>query len=246
MNVMRKIVLITLLAVVAMIGANAQTTHLLKFEELWNTIKAEAEAGGPATLVENNKYLLNDDRTIGIFLLKSPSNRTFRIDKENIGFDNGITTTVRLEPNGASNTSNGRKIYIACPTAGTLTVGAYTTTAGRGYALEKEDGTILDNTNASLNARADASNMPVQTFTIVEAGTVVLNPNAGIYYGFVQFVESGSNGINTINAAKEVKSVEYYDLTGKKLNNNTVDKGTVWIEKTIYMDGTSSNKKIVK
>jgi hypothetical protein len=240
----KNVLFISMFAVMAVFTTHAQT-HLLKFEDLWNTIKAEAEAGGPATLVENNKYLLNDDRSIGIFLLKSPSSRTFRIDKEEIGFVNGITTAVRLETNGASNSSNGRKIYIACPAAGTLTVGAYTTTADRGYVLEKEDGTVLDNTYTSMAARTDASNMTVQTFAIAEAGTIVLNPNAGIYYGFVQFVESGA-GIKDINATKEIKSVEYYDLTGKKLDNNAAVKGSIWIEKTIYIDGTSSNNKIIK
>jgi hypothetical protein len=240
---MKKNVLITVFAVMAVFAVNAQ--HLLKFEDLWNTIKEEAEAGGPATLVENNKYLLNDDRSIGIFLLKSPSSRTFRIDKEEIGFVNGIITSVRLETNGASNSSNGRKIYIACPAAGTLTVGAYTTTADRGYVLEKEDGTVLDDTYASMAARTDELNMAVQTFVIAEAGTVVLNPSAGIYYGFVQFVESGA-GIDVINTSKVIKSVEYYDLTGKKVDENTAVKGSVLIEKTRYTDGTSSNNKIVK
>jgi hypothetical protein len=80
---------------------------------------------------------------------------------------------------------------------------------------------------------------------IGEAATLYLySSTSGLNFYAIK-VESLMN-IKDINATKEVKSVEYYDLTGKKLKNNTVTKGTVLIEKTIYTDGTSSNGKIVK
>jgi hypothetical protein len=235
----------TLLASMVMMAASAQVTHLLMFEELYEVIKAEAEAGGPATLESGNKYLLNADREIGIFLLKSPSGRTFRIDKENFGFVNGITTTVRLEPNGSSNATNGRKIYVACPAPGTLTIGAYTASASRGFTLEKEDGTVLDNTYASLDVRTDANNTPVQTYTVAEAGTVVINPNAGIYYGFVQFVEAGGGtSLLDVDAKKVIASEEYFDLTGRKIGDKNLQNALL-IKKTTYTDGTTSSSKII-
>jgi hypothetical protein len=64
------------------------------------------------------------------------------------------------------------------------------------------------------------------------------------FYGIK--VETIGAGIKDINATKEIKSVEHYDLTGKKVDENTAVKGSILIEKTIYIDGTSSDSKIIK
>ncbi|GAB6011393.1 hypothetical protein [Viscerimonas tarda] len=239
---MKRNLLLTLVATFFVVSATAQT-HFVKFEELYETIKAEAEAEGPAALSSGNKYLLNDDRVLGIFKIVSPSNRTARIDKADLKFTNGVETTVRLETNGASNTTNGRKIYIDCPSAGTLTVGGYNSSASelRGYKLEKEDGTAISEAAAALEA-ADTQAIVPQVYKITEAGIVVLNPNGGIYYGFLQFEASGS-GVSSADAEKVEKSVSYYDLQGRVANENA--KG-VLIKKTTYTDGSVSTDKVIK
>jgi hypothetical protein len=243
---MKKIVLITLFAVIAILKMDAQVSHFLKFEELWNSIKTEAEADGPATLSSGNKYLLNADREIDIFKFVSPSSRTFRIDKEYLKFENGVETTVRLETNGASNATNGRKVYINCPSAGTLTVGGYTATAGRGYTLETETGTVIsDAASAALTVPEDKQNISVQTYPITEAGIVVLNPDSGIYYGFLQFDEAGASAIQSIEVQKEIKSIEYFDLLGRKQIDGEI-KNSVLIRKTTYTDGTTSAGKVAR
>jgi hypothetical protein len=240
---MKKRFFTTIIIVIAVVSTTVQA-QLLKFEELYETVKAEAEAGGPATLSGGTKYLLNADRTIGIFLLKSTSDRPLRIDKSNIKFTNGIESTVRLETNGAPGDTDERKIYITCSDAGRLTVGGYNeNAAARGYTLEKEDGTELSAAASALPQNTDKQNIPVQTYSIEEAGTVVLNPNNGIYYGFIQFEAGVVAGLADLTATKIVESVSYYNVLGVEVSSST--KGLI-IVKTVYTDGSSSSKKVYK
>lgn len=86
---MKKLLLSVFSVLALSAGVQAQTVHKYDIATLYETIKTEASAAGPATLVSDNKYLLNDDRVDGIFTLKSPSNRTFRIDAADVTFENG-------------------------------------------------------------------------------------------------------------------------------------------------------------
>jgi len=151
------------------------------------------------------KYEFTNNVTQGIFTVWSPSNRTMRIDGQEpsvVWSDGTIASQYRLEPNGASNNTNGRKIYIDCPAAGTLTVGAWTGTAGRGYTLEtaatiggNATGT-LDDTYAgklpTIPSPYGGETMTPQTFTISGPMIIDLNPDNGIYYGFIKFVTGGA------------------------------------------------------
>jgi hypothetical protein len=242
---MKRVLLFALLVAIAVWDVNAQQ-HFLKFEDLYTTIVAEggttdAPGPGPATVNSATKYLLNDDRELDIFKLVSPSSRTFRIDKANIKFANGVETTVRLETNGSSNSTNGRKIYVTCPSAGTLTVGGYAESDNRGYTLENEAGdVVLSETAKNLYiASLDKQNIPVQTFAIEQAGIVVLNPNAAIYYGFLQF-DVTSSDVSIAAEGKAIRSVEYFNVLGSPVSSTTT--GLV-IVKTTYRDGSLSVKK---
>lgn len=74
------------------------------------------------------------------------------------------------------------------------------------------------------------------------AATLYLFCNAAV--NIYHITVTGTTGISTVNnATKEVKSFEYYDFTGRRTTEAT--KGLV-IEKTIYTDGTSSSKKLIK
>ncbi|HRZ97820.1 MAG TPA: T9SS type A sorting domain-containing protein [Paludibacter sp.] len=241
-----------LLLIVAVISVtfftNAQT-HLLTFESMYNTIitgiAASTEVATYVT-VGAPKILLNQDRTSGIFTIVSPSTRTARMDSCNATFvGHSHNARIRLEPNGASNATNGRKIYIECPAPGTLTVGCWTTTAARGYTVENGTGTVLYSTNASMTAVTATTDLPVHVYNIVTAGRVVLNPNAGFYYGFVQFVENtnsvanvfSNNGL-TFNGSQITNSnnlnVEVFNVLGKLVTSSTSDISTKDFTKGVY------------
>ena len=181
--------------------------------------------------------MVNADRTDGIFTLVSPSNRTFRVDVDDVTWEDETVTTSRLETNGASNTTNGRKIYIDCPKDGILYIGAYTGTDGRGYTIEKEDGTVL-----FTESLLKADKGKIFQYPIASAGKIVINPNAGYYYGIVKYVvENGSStGISSSVSSATVVSTEYFNVVGVKQNEpvkglnivkKTMDDGTVVVEK---------------
>lgn len=232
---MKKQLLLAMAFVAGVFTANAQT-YQLDIEGLYQTCLTEATTGGPAT-VDGTKALVNADRTDGIFTLVSPSNRTFRVDVDDVTWEDETVTTSRLETNGASNTTNGRKIYIDCPQDGILYIGAYTGTDGRGYTIEKEDGTVLFTESLVKDDKGKIFQYP-----IASAGKIVINPNAGYYYGIVKYVvENGSStGISSSVSSATVVSTEYFNVVGVKQNEpakglnivkKTMDDGTVVVEK---------------
>ena len=199
---MKKIVLLMAVFATAVLSANADE-YFLDIPAIYQEI-----LDGTITQVDapsGTKYLFNDNVTQGIFTVWSPDSRQMRIDTQagstpsEVQWTDGTTaSTYRLEPNGASNSSNGRKIYIDCPAAGTLTVGAWTTTSGRGYTLESAatiggnaTGTLLDDTYAGNVPLLGTDPMTPQTFTISGPMIVDLNPDGGFYYGFIKFVTGG-------------------------------------------------------
>ena len=256
---MRKTLLLLAVAFLT-IGVNAQK-HLLTFESMYNTIITGIASGTEvATYVTAGapKILLNQDRTFDIFTIVSPSTRTARMDSCNATFvGHNHNARIRLEPNGASNTTNGRKIYIDCPASGKLTVGCWTATAARGYTVENATGTVLFNTNASMPAVETTLNLPIHEYNIATAGRVVLNPNAGFYYGFIQF-ETSTNAIDKIFAEQGISyngsqvlnskglDIEVYNVLGKKVANSTENISVDKFDKGIYVVRTEGVKETLK
>ena len=254
---MKKLFLSVAILATTAFAANAQT-HTLDIDALYEVIVAEAEADGPAAIVSNAKYLLNADRAQGIFTLISPNTRTLRIDNIDgnfpdgsggnndkptvpVTFANGITSGHRLETNGLSNSTNGRKIYINAPSAGMLKVGAWSNgDEGRGYDVVF-GGSILAGSPTQLSKDAGE----IQEFNISSAGVIELNPNGTgqIYYGTIQFVQT-TTSINDANADKgEPASVEYFNILGSQVSADAT--GLVIVKKT-YADGSTSAEKVFK
>lgn len=244
---MKKFLLSAVFTVTSFGLSQAQTVYNLDISGLYTKTFADIASGTNtvSTMSGTTKILLNQDYLEGIFTLTSPSSRTFRLDATSITFTDGTTSTARLETNGASNATNGRKITIACPAAGTLEVGAYTGTAGRGFAIEDASGTVLFNTESSLPV-SDIEQLPIYSYTISEAKTIVINPNAAIYYGLIRFTTSSTSGVSssTADADKTVASTKYYDITGREVTATTT--GLI-LKKITYTDGTTSvEKSLVK
>jgi hypothetical protein len=246
---MKKTLLIIAIASMATFAAKAQT-YQLNFENLYQQITAGITAGTEVAAFNSgsvSKILLNQDRTVGIYTIISPSTRTARMDTCTVTFAGGYhIAKIRLETNGASNSTNGRKIFIACPAAGKLTVGAWTATAARGYTVESSTGTVLYSTASAMDVVASPTlNLPVQQYDIAAAGTIVLNPNNGIYYGFIQF--DVTTGVSQILADKGITyngseisnknglDIEVYNIIGKRINSSKTAISTSDLAKGVYV-----------
>jgi len=57
-------------------------------------------------------------------------------------------------------------------------------------------------------------------------------------------VTNGFTGIPFVDVQKPIRSVEYFDLLGRRVVNENL-KNTVLIKKTIYTDGTTSSSKVI-
>lgn len=58
-------------------------------------------------------------------------------------------------------------------------------------------------------------------------------------------VSSTQTSAVPVEICKEIRSVEYFDLTGRKVSNIPAQKNAVLIKKIIYADGSSSGGKVV-
>ena len=243
-----KKILLSLVIVATSLFANA-TDYILDVPAIYDgviagTITSELNAG--------TKYHLLQNVNQGIFTVWSSSSRIMRIDVQPtpaVWTDGFTPSTHRLEPNGASN-ANGRKIYIDCPAAGTLTVYVWTGAVDRPYAVETAE-TVGGASTSVLYAATESpliaspyegQAMVPATFAITSPQIVVLNPSGGIYFGAVKF-STDAAGVNAPSDVKEVSSVEYYSILGAQVSEDV--KGLV-IVKTLYKDGTTGAQKIYR
>jgi hypothetical protein len=67
------------------------------------------------------------------------------------------------------------------------------------------------------------------------------NASCNIYH---IIVSGGGTAITQTDANKEIKSVEYYDIMGRKATNENL-KNTLLIKKTTYTDGTTLSSKVI-
>ncbi|MDR0542903.1 MAG: hypothetical protein LBH19_11940 [Dysgonamonadaceae bacterium] len=68
------------------------------------------------------------------------------------------------------------------------------------------------------------------------------NASCNIYH---IVVSSPKTSVTPVEAGKEIRSVEYFDLLGRKAGNAPALKNTVVIKKTTYTDGTTSSAKVI-
>ena len=155
----------------------------------------------------------------------SKSNRTFRSDLFNA---DGLTqdygdyvATYRLEPNGASNSTGGRQMFVEVANAGKLYIGAWGT-AGRtvfvAVASDKTSYVKFDDVKESAKFvhafTADDATSAVYEVEL-EPGLFVISQDAGIYYAYIKFVENGSASVSSIKAEQGNGAV--YNLAGQKV-----------------------------
>lgn len=224
---MKKIFTLIALACMA-VSVNAQNTYILNINKIYEDAAAKTGACANATLNDGSttKYLLNDATIVqDVFTVVSKSNRTFRTDLFNA---DGLTqdygdyvATYRLEPNGASNSTGGRQMFVEVANAGKLYIGAWGN-AGRtvfvAVASDKTSYVKFDDVKESAKFvhafTADDATSAVYEVEL-EPGLFVISQDAGIYYAYIKFVENGSASVSSIKA--EQGNGASYNLAGQKV-----------------------------
>ena len=215
---MKKIFTLIAAAMMA-VGANAQiASYTLDLNKIYEDA---AEAKGDcanATLSGGTKYLLNDATIVrDVFTLVSKKDRTYRMDviqtdeDKNIvpvKYDDNYTASYRLEPNGASNSTGGRQMFLEAGGPGKLYIGAWSGTAGRKMivmsATDKESYNNVANVSSTdfvhaftadeSKATDEDGNPHIFEIEIKSAGLYCITQDAGIYFAYVRYDQTSEGG----------------------------------------------------
>ena len=213
---MKKIFTLISLFVLALSAQADGETYTLDLNKVYQDAVNQTGDCANATLNSGTKYLLNDATVKqDPFTIVSKSNRTYRIDVIQtdaesqivpVKYSDTYSGSYRLEPNGASNNTGGRQTFLEAEGAGKLTIGAWGS-EGRTFAVIKAtDKTSYYNVaNATdddyKHAFTKDETKPVvndvaQVFEIdiPKAGIYCITQDAGIYFGYMSFTQTGSGG----------------------------------------------------
>ncbi|MBO5156662.1 MAG: hypothetical protein J6C05_05960 [Prevotella sp.] len=242
---MKKIFTLIAVAMMTVGGAMAQNkTYILDFNKMYDEASTQKGQLTGATQSGGSKYLLNDvDYVQDIFTVKSVSDRTYRIDlynpdKPEETYNYGdYTAKTRLEPNGASNKTGGRQMFVDVTNKGVLSIGSWGNAARILYVLPAKDKTSYINpANATPLLKETFTNTSEKTKVYevsLEPGLYCITQDAGIYYGYVKFVEGATLGISDITVADNANAPAY-NLAGQRVNANA--KGLVIKNGKKYMN----------
>lgn len=191
--------------------------------------------------------------TKGIFTFMASEKNAMSVDANSAKFANGVTYTTRLKTAGASKDPD-RTIIVACPSAGTVTIAARTSSSG---ALDRsivgnfngmeilnkillESEAIEESYTDELGTSQVRKVHPLINVPITEAGSLVLSaPVNAINYYYLSF-NDGATSISTSTAEKAIIATEYYNVAGIKMAD--AQKG-LNIVKNIYEDGSVAVSK---
>lgn len=225
----------TLVAMAAMaLGAGAQT-YILDINKMYEDAKNATGMLSNATLNSGSKYLLNDATyTQDVFTVVSKSNRTYRIDlynpentEETCDYGD-YTASARLEPNGASNSSGGRQMFVEVAERGALYIGAWTGTSGRKLvvapATDKESYVNVGNVaipTLSVDLVSGADEKSKVYSVNIEPGIYCITQDSGIYFAYVKFVTGGDvSGISSITTNSVNADAPVYNLAGQRVSKD--------------------------
>lgn len=192
--------------------------------------------------------------TQGIFTFTASSKNAMSVDANNAKFEDGVTYTTRLKTAGASKDPD-RTITVACPSAGTVIIGART---GSNSATDRNivgtfNGTevlnkILLESDATEESYTDDAGeaktrniYPFVKVAITEAGNLIISaPVNSVNYYYLAFEAGTPSGISSSAADKAIIATEYYNVAGIKMN--AAQKG-LNIVKNFFEDGSVEVKK---
>jgi hypothetical protein len=260
---MKKIVLFMVAALTAF-GANAQGT--------WKATGSETRIG-PTTAIETGitglTVMHNDAADAGVIgksdggaKVITYNSITWDNEAHIQGVNNGMFYALSPEKDGTIDVSvkmgNGKNTLVAETNDAILTVAAQTITGSDKTPQNKvtdpvflsvydtyNNSTGTWNNTAPINPSSEAQYL-VMSFTVTAGKTYIVGCDGsklmlrGLHYS----TTSLPDGIPTLATDKAVKSVEYYDLTGRKVTNEN-QKNALLIKKTTYVDGTTSSNKVI-
>lgn len=233
---MKKIFTLVFIAVMA-ISVKAQT-YILDINKMYEDAKSASGMLSNAALNagSESKYLLNDATyTQDIFTVVSKLAKTYRIDlynpdntEESCNYGDYVAKA-RLEPNGPSNSTGGRQMFIDVAEKGALYIGAWTGTTGRKLVVcSATDKTSYINvanvTNPILSVALEAgAEFKKNVYEAnLEPGTYCITQDAGIYFAYVKFVvgavASGINGV-TVDGVENTNA-PVYNLAGQRVSKD--------------------------
>lgn len=176
-------------------------THILNINDIYAAAQAKTAPCENATVNSGTKYNLNEATIeMDIFTIVSKSDRTYRIDAStNVDYGD-YESWSRLEPNGASNSTGGRQMFVDVPEGGgVLYIGAHGNAGRALYVTKAADKTSFVNlTNVAeadvmlTHAFVDGETSPADynVYKVqLEAGLYCITQKEGIYFTYVKFVE---------------------------------------------------------
>ncbi|MDR2804841.1 MAG: hypothetical protein LBB85_04250 [Dysgonamonadaceae bacterium] len=212
--------------------AMALITINLSAQKFWNFSDA---IWGTALPVDFTTSTTIDELTIN-----GTSSGVITIDANNKSID-GYSFTQRLKLGGTGTpTVDGRNVSFSVTGPCKITVyGMASSSGATDRSLVISDGTTELNKASLLG---DKIYKLEYNYTGGEATLYLYSDNSGLNFYGIKVDET--LGTLTIDASKVVRSVEYFDLTGRKVSNEN-RKNAVLIKKITYADGTTSSGKVI-
>lgn len=207
-------------------------TYILNINKMYDDAVAGTE---PYSLSSGTKYLMNGQTYTqdGVFTVVSNKDRTYRLDLWGLDEASQPMTCnygdyeakARLEPNGASNSTGGRQMFVKVGKKGILTVGAWSTAAEARsfYVLPAENTTSyikVDDVLASslLTQDLTAEMAKDATYSVtLEPGLYCITQKAGIYYGYVKFAE-GDSATAISNVTTTAPAGMMFTIDGRRIS----------------------------
>jgi hypothetical protein len=242
---MKKIVLFTLFAGMAIMGANAQNYEWVVGNDEVNFPVIDGYSGNDLPPV-----------TIQGLTITSNVSNTNMGQTETAGpvtFED-VSYPRRFKFNGAGYTGAAATDELPPANMPTQRYLSFEVNGNCSVTLIGTTGSNTSDRKAFLTDGTDyigAFDFPGVGSTTLFKGTVEYTGDAATLYLFCnaacnlyRITVAGETAINPVNVTKEVCSEEYYDLLGKKLTNGNI-KNTLLIKKTTYIDGSSSSSKFM-
>lgn len=177
------------------------------------------------------------------------------------GNTNGMFYAISADADGTLDVSvkmgSGKNTFVAETADPIATVGAQVITATDKDPLGKiTDPTLPQvydthngttgtwNNTAAINTSGDNAYL-VMSFSVTAGKTYIVGCDGSkLMLRGLAYIPGGRTSIPTLSVNKVVKTIDYYDLMGRKVTNANL-KNTLLIKKVTYTDGSISSSKVI-
>lgn len=245
----------TLLAgVLLAMGAQAQiASYTLDINKIYEDAKNATGDCPNASLNSGTKYNINDATiTQGVFTVVSKSNRTYRVDviltdettKElvPVEYNSNYTGSYRLEPNGASNSTGGRQMFLEAAGPGKLYIGAWGNKDRKLVVMAADNKTSYCNpanasssdfvhafTDEETKVKDTDGNPQIFEIDIPSAGIYCITQDNGIYFGYVRFDQTSEGGGEVVKDPTDPTTWNFTEELSSTDASNLAADATNWV-----------------